>query len=399
MEKKHLHYLDFFDLRGDGAIVVYKRSDHKRPRYVARLKVPHLKGYITKSTKTFDRNDAVQFAKQLYYETEGKVERGEAVTTKKFTKVFQAWASHRRVHESHLAYTNGDIRSAEIHILPYFKDEKIDAVDNAAVTEFLSHRITNTDQKPSDSTLKQEVRRLKSILQFALDAGDISRLPKIKTPKAKPNARPAFTDKEWDKLTTAMQRREVASKGNAAHLRDRFYLRHYVLILGNSGIRTGEAQQLTWADVSFVKTDDKKLVIFAVSGKTGARGVVCNDWATRVIERLKERRTKETGSEPEGDEPLFCHPNGKPIKSFKRSFRSLLDDTGLTKDRQGKKRVLYSIRHTYATMRLKNGVSIYQLAANMGTSVDMIERYYGKATNTSATAAKELTKGAIPLKK
>jgi hypothetical protein len=41
-------------------------------------------------------------------------------------------------------------------------------------------------------------------------------------------------------------------------------------------------------------------------------------------------------------------------------------------------RLPYSLRHTYATMRLAEGVSVFQLAANMGTSVEMLEEFYGK---------------------
>jgi hypothetical protein len=44
----------------------------------------------------------------------------------------------------------------------------------------------------------------------------------------------------------------------------------------------------------------------------------------------------------------------------------------------GKKRVPYSLRHTYATMRISEGVSVFQLAANMGTSVEILEDFHGK---------------------
>jgi hypothetical protein len=37
----------------------------------------------------------------------------------------------------------------------------------------------------------------------------------------------------------------------------------------------------------------------------------------------------------------------------------------------------YSFRHYYATQRLQKGVSVYSLAENMGTSVQVIEDHYG----------------------
>jgi integrase len=40
-------------------------------------------------------------------------------------------------------------------------------------------------------------------------------------------------------------------------------------------------------------------------------------------------------------------------------------------------RRIYDLRHTYATMSLAAGVSLFSLARRMGTSVDMIDRTYG----------------------
>jgi integrase len=57
-----------------------------------------------------------------------------------------------------------------------------------------------------------------------------------------------------------------------------------------------------------------------------------------------------------------------------------------------KKRVPYSLRHTYATMRISEGVSVFQLAANMGTSVEMIESFYGKKRMRDPKMATEVTK-------
>lgn len=43
-------------------------------------------------------------------------------------------------------------------------------------------------------------------------------------------------------------------------------------------------------------------------------------------------------------------------------------------------------------MRLSEGVSVFQLAANMGTSVEMIEKFYSKKRVRDPKAATELTK-------
>jgi integrase len=57
-------------------------------------------------------------------------------------------------------------------------------------------------------------------------------------------------------------------------------------------------------------------------------------------------------------------------------LNKVLEETGLKKEREGKRRTSYSLRHTYICMRLMEGADIYQLAKNCRTSVEMIENYY-----------------------
>ena len=66
---------------------------------------------------------------------------------------------------------------------------------------------------------------------------------------------------------------------------------------------------------------------------------------------------------------------------MKKSFLSLMDWCDTQRDMFGEKYTIYSLRHFYATMRLNNQVSVYDLASNMGTSTDMISRFYDKPNN------------------
>ena len=50
----------------------------------------------------------------------------------------------------------------------------------------------------------------------------------------------------------------------------------------------------------------------------------------------------------------------------------------LYKNEHGDNRAIYSLRHTYATLRLQNGANVYGLKKNMSASVAMIERHYGQ---------------------
>jgi integrase len=171
------------------------------------------------------------------------------------------------------------------------------------------------------------------------------------------------------------------------------YLRYYVLILGNSGLRIGEARSLTWRDVSSTKTlTGEKRLIFTVRGKTGEREVVCNAGVDVWVAELEAYRRQEAGTAVSPSETLFCHPDGKPIRSFKKSFEQALRKVGVLFSSDGKKRTPYSLRHTYAAVRLSEWVSIFQLAANMGTSGEMLENFYGKKRVRDPKMATEITR-------
>jgi len=51
---------------------------------------------------------------------------------------------------------------------------------------------------------------------------------------------------------------------------------------------------------------------------------------------------------------------------------------GLSKGKEDPIRTLYSLRHTYATTQLRNGVTWDDLAIQMGTSRAMLARHYSK---------------------
>lgn len=87
---------------------------------------------------------------------------------------------------------------------------------------------------------------------------------------------------------------------------------------------------------------------------------------------------------------VFCHPNGEPIGSFKKSFLALLKMAGVTHRADGRVRTPYPLRHIYATERLNAGVQEYHLAKNMGASVAMLEKHYGHTSNVGNI--RELTK-------
>jgi integrase len=62
---------------------------------------------------------------------------------------------------------------------------------------------------------------------------------------------------------------------------------------------------------------------------------------------------------------------------FGCSFKVLLL-AGIVCNSHGDKYTLYSLRHFYAVLSLRRGIGVFDVARNMGTSVQVIQNYYGK---------------------
>jgi integrase len=164
-------------------------------------------------------------------------------------------------------------------------------------------------------------------------------------------------------------------------------LRDYVLILANTGMRHGtEAANLKWKDVAFIKKADQHYLQMTVSGKRGRRSLIARHQTEVYLERLFKRQphlakfaTLEKLLEKKINEPVFKLASGEVTKNLAGTFRVLMKESGLDKDREVKqKRTLYSLRHTYAhEVLMKERMDVYTLAKQMGTSVKMIEQHYG----------------------
>jgi integrase len=119
-------------------------------------------------------------------------------------------------------------------------------------------------------------------------------------------------------------------------------------------------------------------LIADVDWKTGRREVVFQKGADVFVKRLYDLRKEELNSHPSPNEPVFLSKKtGQSYTSFKRSFASMLNYCEIPAETDKGSRTIYSLRHFYATMRLIEGVSPFLLSKQMGTSVEMLEKFYG----------------------
>jgi len=394
------------DVRGDGRIILYKRTHLKRPRWQARISVPNATGYEVVSTKKFDLDEAKRFAHNLYEELYMRVKAGGSLQSKTFKQVYAEWQSHVAL----LGKTRRDgswdetVERIDSYALEFFGTKRIDAIKEADFSDYWAWRQSNFRKKaPTNATLRREKTSIMPIFKHALTKRYIDKIPTMNAPKAKSERRPTFTEKEWVRIRDASEEWVKKAEGTATW-RDRSMAQGCFLVLAYTGLRIGELRDLRWSDLE--RTKAKKgaeqpgtyMTGRVTSGKTGGREFVFYPGSERIIERLYNRRRKELSAQnpdlenpsPPLDEFIFCHPDGRAIKSYKHSFHSLLEFAGIPIERDGKARTIYSLRHLYATRSLSSETNPFLLAKQMGTSVEMLEKHYGQVVTSSLAA--EITK-------
>jgi len=133
-------------------------------------------------------------------------------------------------------------------------------------------------------------------------------------------------------------------------------------------------KNLRWRDIMPAKDrEGREIVVLFVQGKGKSRKLVAPKSVGEYLERI---RVISKATEP--NNRVFTNVTGKPAKTLYNSLiADLLNEANLREGTQGVPRSTYCFRHTYATLRLQEGVDVYFLAEQMGTSVHMIEQHYG----------------------
>jgi integrase len=382
------------DVKGDGRIILYKREGLKNPKWQARIRVPNSGGYKVITTKTDNLREAERFAVNYYEDLYIHVKSGGSIKSKTFAQVFAEWETATKTmgHTRQGGSWDATVVRLKTTALPYFGAKKIDAITELEFSDYWMWRKNNfSKKKPSNATLRRERTCLMPVFRFAVSRGYISQVPTTNPPKATADRRPTFTLDEWRMIYTKA-RLWVKEGEKKATGRDRFVAQQYFLILANTGVRVGELRQLRWSDIRTVKAGDGKRLVAYVRGKTGSREVVFQEGADQFVKRLYDLRVEElSGHKPEPDSLVLCHKDGTPITTMKRSFQSLLKYADIPTERDGVARTIYSLRHFYATQRLSHDTSPFLLAKQMGTSVEMLEKFYGQTVTSEL--ANQITKG------
>ena len=302
------------------------------------------------------------------------------------------------------------------YLVPFFGKYKIDSIDYPLLEQFDAWRGKRMEKKPRRSTMLNHNAALNRVFDEAVIRGFMveSNRPKLVARGKKSERRPDFSLEEVRALRQNFD--AWIAQGRADSVEVRALLKDYVLALLDTGARPGkELLSLTWPQIELkmfpvitptgavdeegnaidLVNANRTVFLKIQTSKTGQRDAVgrlptvealrniaarnygkaieqllrsgCEDAVFRYKEYLSDQQIKA------GAKPRLLPPT-----SFSKLFDSYLREHNLLIDPVTKKRrVLYSLRHTYATLMLTHDrVNPLTLAKQMGTSVGMIEQHY-----------------------
>jgi integrase len=361
-------------------LIIFRRADVKHRNWYCRVKLPKQDRYKTVSLKTADIDAARERAFDQDADLRFRIKHEVPIFNRPFSQVAKDFLDFQkeRVEAGEITQHRYELVETVIRaqLNPYVGNVQINLVSQDRWNSYSIHRKKNgkgINGRVSDASIRTEMI-FRAIMAFAAGKKYIneSQVFKGKLPLAKVR-REEFTPEEYRKLHTFA--RGWIKKGRTRIQEwTRTVTYNFILIMCNTGMRPPEAKNLCWRDVA-IRTDNqgRKFVVLNVRGKGKARKLVA---ASSVADYLERIRAISKATQP--DDPVFTSPQGKPLATlYKAQIAELLKESGLLRSSSGSRRCTYCFRHTYATFRLSEGVDVYFLAEQMGTSVKMIEDHYG----------------------
>ena len=413
-----------------GKVQLYRRPDSSFWWCATRLNGKQRR----KTTKQESLKLAEAIATDWYLTLQGKLRTGELDAEKTFDEAADIFLTEYRAitkGQRSQKWTDGHEARLRLHLRPFFGKTALSKINPGTGQDYRVHRMetgnssrageqrvakawpdgaqptqarkTSRKRKPKDieekpvkpparSTLHDEFVTLNLVLKSAARRGWLEHVPDLSAPynlQTKVVHRPWFSPEEY-KLLYETSRENARNPGQPQYKWHAEQLHDLILFIGNTGLRPDEIgpRNLLHRDVTIVTdhVSGQRILEIEVRGKRGVGYCKSMPGAVHPYERLLGRPKQTRGKQkrnrskrhpnpvlepeyPQSTDPLFPQRHTK-------MFNELLAKADLKKDRDGKPRTAYSLRHTYICLRLMEGADIYQVAKNCRTSVEMIEKHY-----------------------
>ena len=293
-KKKGFYRIDEFELN-DGDILVY-RTNRTGLFWTMRCWISGEKRYKEQSLKTKDKETATELAKKKYLEIQHLIISGQSVFDKSLGELCQMYLDdqkeririgHQEVGRGSTGITKGrwSAKQTQIkkHLLGFMSETtKLSTIKS----EHFKRKYTQYRRKKNpdveDITLINERTEINAVFKFALKKRLIQhhQLPDFEEMRKEPKSRPHLTRGQWKEVYTYIRTWNKYAKESLKptggyteqeEINKRDFVRYFILILCNTGLRFGELRYLKWKDVSLIKESDGSITseIDVHIGKTG----------------------------------------------------------------------------------------------------------------------------------
>lgn len=382
------------------ALVIYIRKNSNV--WQCRYKVGGV--WVRASTNEYDVKLAAKVADRMRIEAEVRKQHNLTAETRYFKNVAENVIKQMQYD---LANNIGKVIYKDYiyvinkYFIPIFQKYKMSGIDNAAMQMFQEKRLQKMKKNPSRSTLQTHNAALNMIFDYAVEKGYMakSQVPVLKAEGRKRNPRPPFTVNEVALLLYNFDDWIALAKDEEKEERE--LLKDYVNILLDTGLRAGkELTELKWQQIDYVRRtrltgyiadeygeeeevyETKSLVYLFVTGKNKEREARGNVKTISALQNILDRnydgiKLREMINTNNAEYVITLKDKKKP-KHLAKLFEEYLNHNNMLYERKTqRKRVLYSLRHTYATLALQNDkVPMHTLTKQLGNSAQMVEQHY-----------------------
>ncbi|MCE7887742.1 MAG: hypothetical protein DYH13_09630 [Alphaproteobacteria bacterium PRO2] len=384
----------------DGAVTVIRTTKSGRFWSMSCWLREEGKAY-RRSLRTKNLEEAKELARDQYFKLKADIQYGNRIFSKTAEELVKDFIKYKSDEAKSGLITQGRVSTITTSLNRWFltyvgKKKKLDTLNRHSFEEYYVWR----RQKASDvrnATLINERALISSLYKYGISRGFLRHdqmpiFPRLNIKKSQVERRDDFDIQDWEKLYRSF-RRWVGKATSNKEEEQRKFIRDFIILSANTGLRFGEMRKLKWRMIEIYKGKEKDKkgqdqvhvkIFVPPDTKTGARSTIGR--RGDIFQRIKaySKHTKK-------DDWIFAdNDTGEQIhkKVYYKLWENLLKECGLHES--GKTLTYYSLRHTYITFRLLAGVDAFILSENVGTSIKMLENHYAHIKSDSVK--RELTK-------
>jgi integrase len=385
---------------------IFKRKDAKTDNWYGRT---FIEGKQTQtSSSTSNKNKAIIILEQWFDRLHFKKNEGIQVHSKTFAQCAKEFIEFIKNDMSRAPNSRTSITTRFNTILKYkpFHKLRIDKINFDILKDFLLWRNEQAkllSKTLSGKTLHGNLITISSLINWCVEKKyRKEKLPGLTTKllekklRQQRTQRTHFTKKEWQYLLSTSRDRIKKARGKRVSF-DRRLLHEYMIFMVGTGLRVNEASNMKWEDAQMIDKHNlnpnlKNTFVDSFFGRLERYYTINNVFGK------KRRANKNIGGGNsyfalENILKLYNEYNVKVApntniflnRSIRDGLNNLLKNTDLKQKKIGEefvKRDAKSFRHTHILFQIENGVSTTDIAKNLDTSTNMIDKFYTNNVQT-----------------